>query len=161
MPLVLVLIFSAVNFKKRDSVLAGITVVVTGVGPVDNETTIDPNLSEPSDTETKFPFSNFSTSTKKWRVSTSTVFLEKPRVVVNKLETNLMLLLLLLQLPWSQLQLLLWVLLCTSSFVVWFLICIHNMDTRDLPIWWRFHISDIVFVRKHIFQYRLAFEPCI
>ncbi|GFN41088.1 MAG: hypothetical protein YK1312THETA_540003 [Marine Group I thaumarchaeote] len=65
MPLVLVLILSAVNFKKIDSVLAGITVVVTGVGPVDNETTIDPNLSEPSDTETKFPFSNFSTFTKK------------------------------------------------------------------------------------------------
>jgi hypothetical protein len=61
MPLVLVLILSAVNFKKRDSVLAGITVVVTGVGPVANETTMDPNLVEPSDTETKFPFSNFRT----------------------------------------------------------------------------------------------------
>jgi len=64
-PFVEVLIRSAVNFKKRESVRAGITVVVTGVGPVDNDTTIDPNFSTPSETDTKLPFSNFRTSNMK------------------------------------------------------------------------------------------------
>lgn len=59
MPLILVLILSAVNFRKRDSVLEGIIVVVIGVGPVAKETTIEPSLLVPSDTETKNPLSNF------------------------------------------------------------------------------------------------------
>ena len=59
MPLILVLILSAVSFRNRDSVLEGIIVVVIGLGPVAIETTIEPILLEPSVTETKYPFSNF------------------------------------------------------------------------------------------------------
>ncbi len=59
MPFILVLIRSAVSFKKRASDLEGIMVVVIGVGPVAKDTTMDPNLLEPSVTETKYPFSNF------------------------------------------------------------------------------------------------------
>jgi hypothetical protein len=59
MPLILVLIRSAISFRKRDSVFDGITVVVIGVGPVAKETTIEPILLVPSVTETKYPLSNF------------------------------------------------------------------------------------------------------
>jgi hypothetical protein len=45
--------------RKRDSFLDGIIVVVTGVCPVDKETTIEPILLDPSVTEIKYPFSNF------------------------------------------------------------------------------------------------------
>jgi hypothetical protein len=58
-PLILVLICSDTSFKKIDSVLEGITVVVIGVGPVAKETTMDPILLDPSVTEIKNPFSNF------------------------------------------------------------------------------------------------------
>jgi len=64
-PLIEVLILSAINFKKIDSVFAGMTVVVTGAGPVDKDTTKEPSFSIPSDTEIKFPFSNLSTAKKK------------------------------------------------------------------------------------------------
>ena len=59
MPLILVLIRSDTNFRKSDSVLEGITVVVTGFGPVASEATIEPILFSSSDTEIKYPFSNF------------------------------------------------------------------------------------------------------
>ena len=78
MPLILVLILSAVNFRNRDSVLDGITVVVIGVGPVANETTIDPRLSEPSVIETKYPLSNLRIFKEKLRLSKLMVFCENP-----------------------------------------------------------------------------------
>ena len=52
-PLILVLTRSAISLRKRASDLDGITVVVIGVGPVANDTTIEPNLLEPSVTEMK------------------------------------------------------------------------------------------------------------
>ena len=52
-PLMRVLILSETSFRKRDSDLDGIIVVVIGVGPVANETTIEPNLFDPSVTEMK------------------------------------------------------------------------------------------------------------
>ena len=57
-PFIRTLMRSATNFRKRDSVLEGIIVVVIGVGPVAKEITIEPILLEPSVTETKYPFSN-------------------------------------------------------------------------------------------------------
>ena len=59
MPRILVLIRSDTSFKKREVVLAGIIVVVIGVGPVAKEATMEPILLAPSVTETKQPFSNF------------------------------------------------------------------------------------------------------
>jgi hypothetical protein len=52
-PLILVLIRSAISFRKRASDLEGIIVVVIGAGPVANDTTMEPSLLIPSDTETK------------------------------------------------------------------------------------------------------------
>ena len=78
MPFICVLILSAINFRKRDSNFDGITVVVTGEGPEAKETTIAPSLSDPSDIDTKYPFSNFCTRREKLRPSKLTVFLEKP-----------------------------------------------------------------------------------
>ena len=74
MPLILVLICSDTSFKKRDSVLEGMIVVVTGLGPVAKETTIDPILLDPSVTEIKNPFSNFWICKEKFRLSKHTVF---------------------------------------------------------------------------------------
>ena len=85
MPLILVLIRSAVNFRKRDSDLDGIIVVVTAVGPVANETTMDPNLLIPSVTETKYPFSNLTICKEKLRLSKLTVFCENPLGEFNEL----------------------------------------------------------------------------
>ncbi len=84
MPFILVLIRSAINFKKRDSDLEGMTVVVMGFCPAVNETTIDPNLELPSVTETKHPFSNFRICKEKLRPSQSTVFAENPLGKLNK-----------------------------------------------------------------------------
>ncbi len=78
MPCILVLIRSAINFKKRDSDFEGITVVVIGFCPVANETTIDPSLELPSVTETKYPFSKESICKKKLRPPKSMVFFENP-----------------------------------------------------------------------------------
>jgi len=85
MPFILVLILSAVNFKNKDSVLDGIIVVVTGVGPVANETTIDPSLLEPSVIETKYPFSNLIICKEKLRLSKLMVFCENPFGELNEL----------------------------------------------------------------------------
>ena len=52
-PRILVLNFSAVSFRKRDSDLDGITVVVIGFCPTVSDTTIDPIFEVPSVTETK------------------------------------------------------------------------------------------------------------
>jgi hypothetical protein len=76
MPFILVLIFSAVNFRNKDSDLDGITVVVTAVGPLANETTIDPSLLYPSVTETKHPFSNLTICKEKLRLPKLMVFCE-------------------------------------------------------------------------------------
>lgn len=73
-PLFNELILWAVSFKKSASVLAGITDVVTGVGPELNDTIMEPRELEPSEIEIKLPFSNFSILTRKERSSTSTVF---------------------------------------------------------------------------------------
>ena len=54
-----VLIRSEINLKNKDSLLDGIIVVVVGVGPVAIDIVIEPILSLFSDTETKYPFSNF------------------------------------------------------------------------------------------------------
>jgi hypothetical protein len=85
MPFILVLIRSAVNFRKRDSDLDGIIVVVTAVGPVANETTMDPNLLIPSVTETKYPFSNLIICKEKLRLSKLMVFCENPFGEFNEL----------------------------------------------------------------------------
>ena len=58
-PFILVLIRSETNRKNNDSFLDGITVVVVGVGPVAKETVMEPILSLSSETDTKYPFSNF------------------------------------------------------------------------------------------------------
>ena len=77
-PFTCVLMLSANNCRKRDSNFDGIIVVVTGEGPEASETTIAPSLSDPSDIDTKYPFSNFCTRREKLRPSKLTVFLEKP-----------------------------------------------------------------------------------
>ena len=58
MPRTLLLILSAVSFRNRDSDLDGMTAVVIGTGPVAKEATKEPILLDPSDTDTKNPFSN-------------------------------------------------------------------------------------------------------
>ena len=59
MPLTRVLILSATSFRKMDSDLDGMMVVVIGMLFVVKEITIEPNLLEFSVTEIKYPFSNF------------------------------------------------------------------------------------------------------
>jgi hypothetical protein len=56
-PFIEVEIFSAINFKKRESVLVGITVTVVAAGPDPIETTIEPIFCPFSLTETKVPLS--------------------------------------------------------------------------------------------------------
>lgn len=85
MPFILVLILSAVNFRNRVSYLDGIIVVVIGVGPVANETTIEPNLLDPSVTETKYPLSNLIIFKEKLRLSKLMVFSENPSGEFNEL----------------------------------------------------------------------------
>ena len=58
-PFILVLIRSETNLRNNDSFFDGIIVVVVGVGPVAKETVIEPILSSSSETDTKYPFSNF------------------------------------------------------------------------------------------------------
>ena len=58
-PFILVLIRSETNRKNNDSFLDGTIVVVVGVGPVAKETVMEPILSLSSETDTKYPFSNF------------------------------------------------------------------------------------------------------
>ena len=84
-PFIRVLILSAINFRNKDSDLDGIIVVVIAVGPVANETTIDPNLLVPSVTETKYPFSNLMICKEKLRLSKLTVFCENPFGEFNEL----------------------------------------------------------------------------
>jgi len=69
-----VLIRSATSLKNNDSVLEGIIVVVVGVGPADKETIMEPILSLPSVTETKYPLSNFWIFKEKLRLSKFTSF---------------------------------------------------------------------------------------
>jgi len=85
MPFILVLILSAVNFKNNDSVLDGIIVVVMAVGPVANETTMEPSLLEPSVIETKYPFSNLRIFKEKLRLAKLMVFCENPLGEFNEL----------------------------------------------------------------------------
>jgi hypothetical protein len=85
MPFILVLILSAVNLRNIDSDLDGIIVVVIGVGPVAKDATIEPNLSLPSVTETKYPLSNFTIFKEKVRLSKFMVFCENPFGEFNKL----------------------------------------------------------------------------
>ena len=85
MPLILVLILSAVNFRNKDSVLDGIIVDVTDVGPVAKETTMEPSLLEPSVIETKYPLSNFKICKEKFRLSKLTIFCVNPFGEFNEL----------------------------------------------------------------------------
>ncbi len=75
-PLILVLMRSAINFKKRDSDFEGIIVVVIGDGPVAIDATIEPSRLSPSDTDTKYPLVNFKTCKEKVRLSKTMVLCE-------------------------------------------------------------------------------------
>ena len=84
-PFILVLILSAVSFKKRDSDFDGIIVVVTAAGPDAMETTIEPSFPAPSDTDTKYPLVNFKICKEKLRPSKAMAFCENPSGELNEL----------------------------------------------------------------------------
>lgn len=84
-PLILVLMRSAISFKNSDPDLEGMMVVVTGVGPVAMEITMEPSLSPPSEIETKYPLENFKICKEKVRLSKTMVFCENPLGESNKL----------------------------------------------------------------------------
>lgn len=74
-PFILAHICSAVSFRKREPDFEGIMVVVIGAGPAAIEITIDPILSAPSETETKWPLSNRNICREKFRSPEVMVFL--------------------------------------------------------------------------------------